>query len=188
MKRTEDSSGNQRERTPEPSPPNNVNESSTHPHGHVWEIGSTHSDGHMHVDVMDKVLEPSNTCSHKITNIMYERLEPTRFNWKAVSKETKDFYFEEFKAKELKRKPHPGEVFKHTHFKAGKWVEEKRKSYNNGLSETSQFHDADCQMMQAKLHDMEDQMKVMQERQEYHLKVRQEQQQEQLKAIQEEHK
>ncbi|KAL8119604.1 hypothetical protein AgCh_016925 [Apium graveolens] len=202
----------------------------------------------MRVDVMDKVLEPSNTCSHKITNIMYERLEPTGFNWKAVSKETKDFYFEEFKAKELKRKPHPREVFKHTHFKAGKWVDEKSKltheaiedllkqnsqkvdgsaesqivdevgayfdavggrnkkyrvygigssqnifyglgkSYNNGVSETSQFHDDDCQMMQAKLHDMEDQMKVMQERQKYHLKAIQEQQQEQLKAIQEEHK
>ncbi|XP_074324507.1 uncharacterized protein LOC141661404 [Apium graveolens] len=151
-------------------------------------------------------------------------------------------------AKELKRKPHPREVFKHTHFKAGKWVDEKSKltheaiedllkqnsqkvdgsaesqivdevgayfdavggrnkkyrvygigssqnifyglgkSYNNGVSETSQFHDDDCQMMQAKLHDMEDQMKVMQERQKYHLKAIQEQQQEQLKAIQEEHK
>lgn len=42
-------------------------------------------------------LEPSNTCSQKITNIMYERLEPTGFYWKEVSKETKDFYFDEFK-------------------------------------------------------------------------------------------
>lgn len=42
-------------------------------------------------------LEPSNTCSHKITNIIYERLEPNGFNWKAVSEETKAFYFEEFK-------------------------------------------------------------------------------------------
>lgn len=30
-------------------------------------------------------------------------------------------------ANELKRKPHPREVFKHTHFKAGKWVDEKSK-------------------------------------------------------------
>ncbi|KAK1357992.1 hypothetical protein POM88_051248 [Heracleum sosnowskyi] len=34
---------------------------------------------------------------HQITNIMHERLEPTGYTWKTVSKDTKEFYFEEFK-------------------------------------------------------------------------------------------
>lgn len=53
MKRTEDYLTNLGERTPELTPPNNLNESSTLAPEHVWEIGSTHTDGR--VDVMDKV-------------------------------------------------------------------------------------------------------------------------------------
>ncbi|KAL8105556.1 hypothetical protein AgCh_029375 [Apium graveolens] len=142
------------------------------------------------------------------------------FNWKAVSKETKAFYFEEFKAKELKRKPHPREVFKRTHFKHGKWVDKKSELINEAIEEHLKQHsenvdeslesqpidelevyidvvgegpgkilcmNGDHQMMQKKLVDMENQMKVMQEDQEQHLKAMQEHQQEQLKAIQLEH-
>lgn len=63
----------------------------------AWIVGSTHSDGRLRVDVIDDILEPSNTCAHKITAIIYERLEPTGFNWKTVTNVTQDFYFEEFK-------------------------------------------------------------------------------------------
>ncbi|XP_074352525.1 uncharacterized protein LOC141691660 [Apium graveolens] len=63
----------------------------------VWEVGSVHSNGRLQVEVIKGVLEPSNLCSHKITDIMYERLEPTGFTWKKVSAGTKQFYFEEFK-------------------------------------------------------------------------------------------
>ncbi|KAL8089647.1 hypothetical protein AgCh_039218 [Apium graveolens] len=149
-------------------------------------------------------------------------------------------------AKELKRKPHPREVFKRTHFKHGKWVDKKSKLINEAIEEhlkqhsenvddslesqpidelevyidvvggrtkenivygigssqtlfygsgkghssgacsTSQLQNGDHQMMQKKLVDMENQMKVMQEDQEQHLEAMQEHQQE-LKAIQLEH-
>lgn len=54
-------------------------------------------DGRMKIDVIGGKLEPLNKCSRKITETIYERLEPSGFNWKSVSDVTKNFYFEEFK-------------------------------------------------------------------------------------------
>lgn len=76
----------------------NLNESSlTASNENAWIVGSTHSDGRVRVDVIDNILEPSNKCAHKITDIIYERLEPVGYNWKSVTNMTQDFYFEEFK-------------------------------------------------------------------------------------------
>ncbi|KAL8107950.1 hypothetical protein AgCh_024382 [Apium graveolens] len=78
--------------------PNIVNVSSAAENDFAyWSIGSTHMDGRIRVAVVDNVLEPSNQCSSQIRKTLYERLEPTGYNWKSVSKETKYFYFEEFK-------------------------------------------------------------------------------------------
>ncbi|KAK1370791.1 hypothetical protein POM88_036883 [Heracleum sosnowskyi] len=72
-------------------------ESSLITNNDVWEVGTMHTDGRLHIEVIKGLLEPSCKCSHQITNIMHERLEPTGFTWKTVSKDTKEFYFEEFK-------------------------------------------------------------------------------------------
>ncbi|KAK1374060.1 hypothetical protein POM88_030253 [Heracleum sosnowskyi] len=42
-------------------------------------------------------LEPSFDISSRNRLIFYERLEPTGYNWKSISEETQNFYFEEFK-------------------------------------------------------------------------------------------
>ncbi|KAK1362808.1 hypothetical protein POM88_038369 [Heracleum sosnowskyi] len=62
-----------------------------------WNLGSIHSDGREVVEVIKKILEPSNKVSAKNREIMFEQLEPTGYNWKSVSKSTQDFYWEEFK-------------------------------------------------------------------------------------------
>ncbi|KAK1379848.1 hypothetical protein POM88_026592 [Heracleum sosnowskyi] len=86
------------ENTPTPSHPNILNVSSTSANGYVrWDIGLEQGDGRVRLEVIKGTLEPSNACSKRNRLIMYERLEPTGYNWKCVSKETKDFYFEEFK-------------------------------------------------------------------------------------------
>ncbi|KAK1370788.1 hypothetical protein POM88_036880 [Heracleum sosnowskyi] len=72
-------------------------ESSLITNNDVWEVGTMHTDGRLRIEVIKGLLEPSCKCSHQITNIMHERLEPTGFTWKTVSKDTKEFYFEEFK-------------------------------------------------------------------------------------------
>ncbi|XP_074364964.1 uncharacterized protein LOC141706030 [Apium graveolens] len=43
-------------------------------------------------------------------------------------------------AKELKRKPHPREVFKRTHFKHGKWVDKKSELINEAIEEHLKQH------------------------------------------------
>ncbi|KAK1375605.1 hypothetical protein POM88_031798 [Heracleum sosnowskyi] len=86
------------ENTPTPSHPSILNVSSTSANGYVrWDIGLEQGDGRVRLEVIKGTLEPSNVCSKRNRLIMYERLEPTGYNWKCVSKETKDFYFEEFK-------------------------------------------------------------------------------------------
>ncbi|WOG84325.1 hypothetical protein DCAR_0103508 [Daucus carota subsp. sativus] len=62
-----------------------------------WEVGSMHDDGRMRVEVISGLLEPSGRCSRAITDSISERQDPDGFSWKAVSKEVKDFYFDEFK-------------------------------------------------------------------------------------------
>ncbi|KAK1352048.1 hypothetical protein POM88_053762 [Heracleum sosnowskyi] len=86
------------ENTPTPSHPSILNVSSKAANGYVrWDIGLEQGDGRVRLEVIKGTLEPSNVCSKRNRLIMYERLEPTGYNWKCVSKETKDFYFEEFK-------------------------------------------------------------------------------------------
>ena len=41
-------------------------------------------------------LEPSGPCSRKIRKIFEEKINKEGINWKSVSRETKDFYYEEF--------------------------------------------------------------------------------------------
>ncbi|KAK1369544.1 hypothetical protein POM88_035636 [Heracleum sosnowskyi] len=79
------------------SEPNMPDESSLITNNDVWEVGTMHTDGRLCIEVIKGLLEPSCKCSHQITSIMHERLEPTGFTWKTVSKDTKEFYFEEFK-------------------------------------------------------------------------------------------
>ncbi|KAK1370463.1 hypothetical protein POM88_036555 [Heracleum sosnowskyi] len=86
------------ENTPTPSHPSILNVSPTAANGYVrWDIGLEQGDGRVRLEVIKGTLEPSNVCSKRNRLIMYERLEPTGYNWKCLSKETKDFYFEEFK-------------------------------------------------------------------------------------------
>ncbi|KAK1378583.1 hypothetical protein POM88_025327 [Heracleum sosnowskyi] len=63
----------------------------------VWKVGTIHDDGRIRVEVIKGVLEPSNKCSKQTSSIMFERLEPKGFTWKLVCKDTKLFFFEEFK-------------------------------------------------------------------------------------------
>ncbi|KAL1805668.1 hypothetical protein ACET3Z_028736 [Daucus carota] len=62
-----------------------------------WEVGSMHDDGRMRIEVICGLLEPSGRCARVITDSISERQDPDGFNWKAVSKEVKAFYFDEFK-------------------------------------------------------------------------------------------
>ncbi|KAK1354065.1 hypothetical protein POM88_047321 [Heracleum sosnowskyi] len=62
-----------------------------------WNFGSTQRDGRIRVEVFKEVLEPSFDISSRNRLIFYERLEPTGYNWKSISEETQNFYFEEFK-------------------------------------------------------------------------------------------
>ena len=41
-------------------------------------------------------LEPSRPCSRKIRKIFEEKIDSEGINWKSVSRETKDFYYQEF--------------------------------------------------------------------------------------------
>ena len=45
---------------------------------------------------MVRSLEPSGPSSHKIRKIFEEKIDKEGINWKSVSGETKDFYYEEF--------------------------------------------------------------------------------------------
>ncbi|KAK1403709.1 hypothetical protein POM88_003314 [Heracleum sosnowskyi] len=71
----------------------------------LWRVGEMHDDGRLQIGVIKRVLEPSGKCSGRTRAIMYERLEPRGFTWKEVSKETKQFYFEEFKKWFVWRQP-----------------------------------------------------------------------------------
>ncbi|WOG90630.1 hypothetical protein DCAR_0309874 [Daucus carota subsp. sativus] len=82
-----------------------------------WKIGSTSGDGRMRVEVINGVLEPSYDCSARIRKILYQELEPTGYNWKAISQLTKKFYFDEFKKIQLKRDPTADELFRETHIR-----------------------------------------------------------------------
>ncbi|KAK1366437.1 hypothetical protein POM88_041998 [Heracleum sosnowskyi] len=95
--------------TPQQSPrqttePNMQNESSG-VNTDLWRVGEMHGDGRLQIGVIKRVLEPSGKCSSRTKAIMYERLEPRGFTWKEVSKETKQFYFEEFKKWFVWRQP-----------------------------------------------------------------------------------
>ncbi|KAK1402955.1 hypothetical protein POM88_002560 [Heracleum sosnowskyi] len=92
-------SAQSRQHTPEAqSHPSTLNVSSTAANDNVcWNMGSTQKDGRIRIEVIEKRLEPSFDCSTKIREIMFENLEPTGYNWKSLSEETKKFYFEEFK-------------------------------------------------------------------------------------------
>ncbi|KAK1385612.1 hypothetical protein POM88_023347 [Heracleum sosnowskyi] len=96
--------------TPQQSPrqttePNMQNESSG-VNTDLWRVGEMHDDGHLQIGVIKRVLEPSGKCSGRTRAIMYEKLEPRGFTWKEVSKETKQFYFEEFKKWFVWRQPY----------------------------------------------------------------------------------
>ncbi|KAK1393457.1 hypothetical protein POM88_012513 [Heracleum sosnowskyi] len=68
--------------TPRQTPdPDTSGESSTSVINGAWKVGTMHDDGRIRVEVIEGVLEPSNKCSTQIT----------------MSKDTKQFYFEEFK-------------------------------------------------------------------------------------------
>ncbi|KAK1394071.1 hypothetical protein POM88_013127 [Heracleum sosnowskyi] len=92
-------SAQSRQHTPEAqSHPSTLNVSSTAANDNVcWNMGSTQRDGRIRIEVIEKRLEPSFDCSTKIREIMFENLEPTGYNWKSLSEETKKIYFEEFK-------------------------------------------------------------------------------------------
>ena len=45
---------------------------------------------------MVRSLEPSGPSSRKIRKIFEEKIDKEGINWKSVSGETKDFYYEEF--------------------------------------------------------------------------------------------
>ena len=45
---------------------------------------------------MVRSLEPSGQCSSKVRKIFKEKIDKERINWKSVSRETKDFYYEKF--------------------------------------------------------------------------------------------
>uniref|UniRef100_A0A161ZJB1 Uncharacterized protein n=1 Tax=Daucus carota subsp. sativus TaxID=79200 RepID=A0A161ZJB1_DAUCS len=94
----------ERQHTPAQSQPNtpnvstaSANESANESADEGWVVGSMHNDGRLRIEVISGLLEPSGACSRAITDSISERQDPTGFNWKVVSKEVKDFYFEEFK-------------------------------------------------------------------------------------------
>ncbi|KAK1368171.1 hypothetical protein POM88_034263 [Heracleum sosnowskyi] len=96
MRRILASANNNREHTSMPSEWETTQESHT-PHVTLTAPTNDTGDGRMKIDVIGGKLEPSNKCSRKITETIYERLEPSGFNWKSFSDVTKNFYFEEFK-------------------------------------------------------------------------------------------
>ncbi|XP_039117863.1 uncharacterized protein LOC120253626 [Dioscorea cayenensis subsp. rotundata] len=52
--------------------------------------------GRRHIQVVNGVLHPSDVCARRITSIFKERMDENGHCWKNVSKETKDFYWNEF--------------------------------------------------------------------------------------------
>ncbi|XP_039132984.1 uncharacterized protein LOC120270049 [Dioscorea cayenensis subsp. rotundata] len=48
------------------------------------------------IKLVNGILHPSDVCAQKITFIFKERMDENGYSWKNVSKETKDFYWNEF--------------------------------------------------------------------------------------------
>ncbi|KAK1398017.1 hypothetical protein POM88_007880 [Heracleum sosnowskyi] len=80
-----------------PEPKQKTPDESSIANNNIWKVGTMHTDGRVRIEVIEGMLEPSSKCSNRITNLLHERLEPKGFTWKEVSKETKEFYFEELK-------------------------------------------------------------------------------------------
>ncbi|XP_063949024.1 uncharacterized protein LOC108203794 [Daucus carota subsp. sativus] len=121
----------EREHTPARSQPNtpnvSTNESANESADEGWVVGSMHRDGRMRIEVIKGLLEPSGRCSRAITDCISERQDPTGFNWKAVSKEVKDFYFEEFK-KSFVWRQEDKQIYK-------AWVKKASNRYSNFCSD-----------------------------------------------------
>ncbi|XP_039118298.1 uncharacterized protein LOC120254217 [Dioscorea cayenensis subsp. rotundata] len=49
------------------------------------------------IKLVNGMLHPSDVCARKITFIFKERMDENGYSWKNVSKETKDFYWNEFR-------------------------------------------------------------------------------------------
>lgn len=92
-----------------------------------WKVGSMHDDGRLRIEVVGGLLEPSGKCSRVITENIYERVEATGFNWKEVSKETKTFYFEEFK-KSFVWRQEDKQIYR-------AWVRKASRRYSNFCSD-----------------------------------------------------
>ncbi|KAH0773414.1 hypothetical protein KY290_010551 [Solanum tuberosum] len=78
---------------------------------------NTTDDTCIRIEIFLGCLEPSNNVSRAITKIFKEKLDPQGHDWKSVTPDIKDFYWEEFKAIVFGRPPHPHELLKKTHTK-----------------------------------------------------------------------
>ncbi|EEF30204.1 conserved hypothetical protein [Ricinus communis] len=77
----------------------------------------------LRVHLRNNLMEPSSSCSCKIKKIFEEKLDLDGFKWKNVSKEMKNFYFNE-------------EVFMHVHMigRDGKtFIDDKSKAVNEEI-------------------------------------------------------
>ncbi|KDP35879.1 hypothetical protein JCGZ_10449 [Jatropha curcas] len=64
---------------------------------------------------------PSSRASRRITRIFKLHLDKDGYTWDVVPKDVRDFYWDEFKAEKMGRKPTPMAVFTYTHTKDHNW-------------------------------------------------------------------